>query len=62
MDHLPDWAVTIIAVAVGLGPGLAILSARPIGRFLHRTLLARPEAAGRSEREPEGPAVAAPPG
>jgi hypothetical protein len=62
MDNLPDWAASVIAVAVGLSPGLALLMARPIGRFLRRTLLERPEAAGRSQREPEGPAVAAPPG
>ena len=30
MDSLPDWAVSIIAVAVGLSPGLAIL-------YAHRT-------------------------
>jgi hypothetical protein len=28
-DNLPDWAASIIAVAVGLSPGLALLSARP---------------------------------
>jgi pyruvate dehydrogenase complex dehydrogenase (E1) component len=36
MDNLPDWVVSIIAVAVGLGPVLAILSARSIARLLHR--------------------------
>jgi hypothetical protein len=44
MDNLPDWAVSVIAVAVGLSPGLALLMARPIGRFLRR-LLERPEVA-----------------
>ena len=39
MDNLPDWAVSIIAVAVGL----ALLMARPIGRFLRPTLLETPE-------------------
>jgi hypothetical protein len=62
MDNLPAWALQIIAVAVGLSPGLAVLMARPIGRFLRRELLERPEVAPRSAREPEGPAVAAPPG
>jgi hypothetical protein len=62
MDNLPDWAISIIAVAVGLTPGLALLMARPIGCFLRRTLSERPEVAPRSGREPEGPAVAAPPG
>jgi hypothetical protein len=45
MDNLPDWALQIIAVAVGLSPGLALLMARPIGQFLRRTLLEHPEAA-----------------
>jgi hypothetical protein len=48
MDHLPDWTVTIIAVAVGLSPGLALLIARPIGRFLRRALVERPEVAPQS--------------
>ena len=52
MDSLPDWAVSIIAVAAGLSPGLALLMARPIGRFLRRVLLERPEVAPRSGREP----------
>jgi hypothetical protein len=62
MDNLPDWVVSIIAVAVGLSPALALLMAPPIGRFLRRVLLERPEAAPQSRREPEGPAVVAPPG
>jgi hypothetical protein len=41
MHNLPDWAVSIIAVAVGLSPGLALLIARPIGRFLRRVLFVR---------------------
>jgi len=52
MDSLPDWAASIIAVAVGLSPGLALLMARPIGRFLLRTLLERPEVSPQSRREP----------
>ena len=58
MDNLPDWAVSVIAVGVGLSPVLAILSARSIARLLHRALSPRPEAG----REPVGPAVAIPPG
>jgi hypothetical protein len=41
MDILPDWAVTIIAIAVGLNPGLALLSVRSIVRLLHRALWRR---------------------
>ena len=52
MDSLPEWAVSIIAVVVGLSPGLAIPSARRIARLLHRLLRPRPEVAGRSEHEP----------
>jgi hypothetical protein len=63
VDSLPDWVVSIIAVAVGLSPGLAILMAGPVGRFLRRVLFERPEVAPQSGREPvrEGPAVATPP-
>jgi hypothetical protein len=43
MESLPDWAASIIAVAVGLSPGLALLMARPIGRFLRRVLLQTPK-------------------
>jgi hypothetical protein len=39
VDSLTDWAAWIIAVAVGLSPGLALLMARPIGQFLRRVLL-----------------------
>jgi hypothetical protein len=62
MRNLPDWAVSVTAVAVGLSPGLALLMARPIGRFLRRALLERPETAPRSGREPEGPVLVVPPG
>jgi hypothetical protein len=51
MDNLPEWAVSIIAIAVGVSPGLALLMARPIGRFLRRVLLERPEL----EPQPRGP-------
>lgn len=33
MDNLPPLVATIAAVAVGLTPGIAILSARPIARL-----------------------------
>jgi hypothetical protein len=45
MDNLPDWVTLIIAIAVGLSPGLVLLMARPIGRFLRHVLLERPEVA-----------------
>jgi hypothetical protein len=51
MENLPDWAVSIIAIAVGLIPVFAIFSARSIARLLHRTLSPRPEAAGEPARE-----------
>ena len=38
MNDLPTWGVTIAAVAVGLMPGLAILSARSIARLIYRVL------------------------
>jgi hypothetical protein len=64
MDNLPAWVVSVIAIAVGLSPGLALLMARPIGRFPRRVLLERPEVVPQSRRPPvrEGPAVATPPG
>jgi hypothetical protein len=43
MDNLPDWIVTITAVAVGLGPGLALLLPGPIARLLHRVLSSWPK-------------------
>jgi hypothetical protein len=43
MDNLPDWAALMIAIAVGLSPSLAILSARLIARLLHQALWPRPE-------------------
>jgi hypothetical protein len=58
MGNLPAWAVSVIAVAVGLSPGLVFLMARPIGRLLRRVLLEWPEVAPQSRREPvrQGPA------
>jgi hypothetical protein len=41
VDSLPDWAVSVIAVTVGISPGLALLMAGPIGRFLRRVLFVR---------------------
>jgi len=40
MGKLHTWAVTIAAVIVGLSPGLAILSARPIARLIPRDIVA----------------------
>jgi hypothetical protein len=50
MDNLPTWVVTIAAVAVGLTPELAILSASSIARPVYHMLGPRPE----MTREPEG--------
>ena len=44
MDNLPPSAAEIAALAVGLMPGLAIFSARPLARLLHRVLGPRPNA------------------
>jgi hypothetical protein len=52
MDSLPAWAFSVIAVAVELSPGLAILSARRIAWLLHAVLCPRPEVALRSGPEP----------
>jgi len=52
MDNLPPWALWIITAIVGIGPGLAILSARSIARLLHRVLWPRPEVASKPGREP----------
>jgi hypothetical protein len=41
MDNMPAWAVSVIGVAVALNPGLALLMARPIGRFPRRVLIVR---------------------
>jgi hypothetical protein len=51
MDTLPDWAISIIAIAVGLSPGLALLSTRRIARLLHRALWPRPEVAPKAGHE-----------
>jgi len=58
MDNLPLWATWLITVTVGISPGLAILSACPIARLLHRVLWPRPEVAAQPESEPapEAPA------
>jgi hypothetical protein len=54
MDSLPDWAVSVIAVAVGLSPGLAILSARSIARLIHRVPWPDTEGARQRGRKPGG--------
>jgi hypothetical protein len=61
MDSLPEWAASVIAVAVGLSPGLAILSARSIARLVYRALSPRPEAGRETVRE-ASVAVPVPPG
>jgi hypothetical protein len=45
MDSLPEWALWIVAVGVGLSSGLALLMVRPIARLLHRALWPRREMA-----------------
>ena len=65
MDGLPDWVVSIIAVAVGFMPGLALLLVGPVVRVLYRALLPLPEKTPRRGREPahgEPAGVAAPRG
>jgi len=52
MNDLPNWASSTIAVAVGLMPGLALLSARPIARLIYRVLSPRPVEAPQSRLEP----------
>jgi len=48
MDNLPEWAASIIAIAVGLAPGLAVFSARSIARLIHRAPW--PDTAGTRQR------------
>jgi hypothetical protein len=43
MDNLPDWVASIIAIAVGLTSGLAVLSTRSIARLIYWALSAYPE-------------------
>ena len=62
MDDLSPWVVTIAAVAVGPGPGLAILSARPLARLLHRAFSPHSKAVPKHSRgsecaEPDGGAA-----
>ena len=59
MDNLPEWAATIIAIAVGLGPALAVLSARSIARLLYRALWPRPEVEPGGNPAHEEPAAVA---
>ena len=51
MDNLPVWAVWIAAVAVGVTPGLAILSAPMIARVIYRVASPRREVATKPGRE-----------
>jgi hypothetical protein len=62
MDNFPTWAAEIAALAIGLMPGLAIFSTRPLARLLHRALGQRPQAIPKhsheaEHREPAGVAV-----
>jgi hypothetical protein len=43
MDTLPVWAVSIVALAVGLAPGLAFLCAPMIAPLIHRAAAPRRE-------------------
>jgi hypothetical protein len=51
LENLPDWAASIIAIAIGLGPRLAVLSARSIARLLYRVLGALSEGTPGPQRE-----------
>jgi hypothetical protein len=50
MNNPTNWAGSIIAIAVGRSPGLAVLSARSVARLIHYTLGPRREVM----REPKG--------
>jgi len=54
MGNLPIWALWPITIAVWASPGLAILSARPLARMLHRMLWLRPEIAPQSVGQARG--------
>jgi hypothetical protein len=62
MNALAPWVVTIAAVAVGLSPGLALLSARSIARLIYHMFGPRPEVMREPDGEPtrDEPAGAAP--
>ena len=65
MDSLRISFVTIVAVVVGLMPGLAIRSIRSIARLIYRVLGPLSEAADKPGRQPAYPqpvGVAAPHG
>jgi hypothetical protein len=53
MDNFPTWAAEIAALAVGLMPGLAIFSTRPLARLLHRAFWPRPAVTPKHSREAE---------
>jgi hypothetical protein len=59
MDNLPTWAVEVAAVAVGLSPGLAILSARSIARLLHLALRSWPKVPANPRLRPDAAGVVA---
>ena len=63
MDNLPEWAASIFAVAVGLAPGLAVLSARSLARLIYRVVGPRPEVADQlgPERARDEAVIAVPP-
>jgi hypothetical protein len=52
MANLPIWVVTIAAVAAGVSPVLAILSAGSIARLLYRVLGPRPDRAPKPGLKP----------
>jgi hypothetical protein len=64
MNNLPTLALWIIALAVGVSPGIAIFSAPSIARLLHRSLSVRPVVARKlqREREPRRPEPVGAPG
>jgi hypothetical protein len=62
MDNLPTWALWIITAAVGISPGLAILSAPSIARLLRRLLWPRPEVRPEPQPEPTPEEPASAPG
>jgi hypothetical protein len=59
MDNLPDWVVSIIAVAVGFSPGLAVLSAGSIARLPYWALSSYPEVERGRNPAHEDPAAVA---
>jgi hypothetical protein len=52
MDNLPIWVIWIAALAVGLAPGLAILSAPMIAQLIDRVVSPRRGVEPKPGREP----------